>query len=78
MPRISIHAFCEDQATADLIAAAGSDRRLAKTHLTTQMGGVHLACGFYEKAPTPDLIVVESLLDAGCHAGRPAKARRGL
>ncbi len=64
LPRLSIHAFCEDQETADLIGAAASDRRLAKTHLTVQMGGIHLACSFYDKAPTPNLIIVESLLDA--------------
>ena len=63
LPRLSIHAFCEDQRTADLISAAASDRRLAKTHMTVQMGGIHLACGFYDKAPTPNLVLVESLLD---------------
>jgi pilus assembly protein CpaE len=63
LPRLSVHAFCEDQGTADLLAQAGSDRRLSKTHLTVQMGGIHLACSFYDKAPTPHLIIVESLLD---------------
>ena len=63
LPRLSIHAFCEDQGTADLVGAAASDRRLAKTHLTAQMGGIHLACSFYDKAPTPHLVIVESLLD---------------
>ena len=63
LPRLSIHAFCEDQSTADLLGVAASDRRLAKTHLTVQMGGIHLACGFYAKAPTPHLVIVESLLD---------------
>jgi pilus assembly protein CpaE len=61
-PRLSIHAFCEDQATAELLRAASADRRLARAYSTVQMGGVHLACGFYEKAPTPNLILVESLL----------------
>jgi pilus assembly protein CpaE len=63
LPRVAIHAFCEDQGTADLLNAAGADRRLMKAHLTVQMGGIHLAHGFYEKAPTPNLILVESLLD---------------
>jgi pilus assembly protein CpaE len=61
-PRLAIHAFCEDQATAELLRAASADRRLARAYSTVQMGGVHLACGFYEKAPTPNLILVESLL----------------
>jgi pilus assembly protein CpaE len=63
LPRLTLHAFCEDQATADLIGAAATDRRLAKTHFTVQMGGIHLASSFYAKAPTPDLIIVESLLE---------------
>jgi pilus assembly protein CpaE len=62
LPRLTIHAFCEDQGTAEVLRAAAGDRRLARTHVTVQMGGVHLACGFYEKAPTPELIIVESLL----------------
>jgi pilus assembly protein CpaE len=62
LPRLSIHAFCEDQATADVLRAAGNDRRLLRAHLTVQMGGVHQARGLYEKTPTPSLIIVESLL----------------
>ncbi len=62
LPRLAIHAFCEDQATAQLLRDAGTDRRLARSHFTVQMGGVHMACGVYEKAPTPSLIIVESLL----------------
>jgi pilus assembly protein CpaE len=63
LPRLSVHAFCEDQATAELLRAAGKDRRLSRTGMTVQIGGVMGACGFYEKAPTPNLIIVESLLD---------------
>ena len=63
LPRLSIHAFCEDQGTAEILNTAASDRRLSKAHVAVQMGGVHRACAFYEKAPTPNLIIVESLLD---------------
>ncbi len=63
LPRLSIHAFCEDQGTADLLRIASSDRRLARAQMTVQMGGVHSACSFYDKAPTPSLIVVKSLLE---------------
>jgi pilus assembly protein CpaE len=69
LPRMAIHAFCEDQSTADILAAAAGDRRLVKAHLTVQMGGVHLARAFYEKAPTPNLIIVESLLDGTAMLG---------
>jgi pilus assembly protein CpaE len=64
LPRLAMHAFCEDERTAGLIRDARTDRRLTRAHITVQMGGVHQACSFYEKAPTPDLIVVESLLAA--------------
>ena len=69
LPRMAIHAFCEDQGTADILGAAAGDRRLVKAHLTVQMGGVHLARSFYEKAPTPNLIIVESLLDGAAMLG---------
>jgi pilus assembly protein CpaE len=63
LPRLSVHAFCEDEGTAELLRAAGGDRRLLRTGMTVQIGGVMGACSFYEKAPTPNLIIVESLLD---------------
>jgi len=63
IPRVNIQAFCEDQDTAAVIQKACEDRRLAKAHVTVQMGGVQAAVAFYRNAPTPNLIVIESLLD---------------
>jgi pilus assembly protein CpaE len=63
IPRVNIQAFCEDQETASVIQKASEDRRLAKAHVTVQMGGVEAAVAFYRNAPTPNLIVIESLLD---------------
>ncbi len=63
VPRVNIHAFCEDQDTAAVIDKASQDRRLAKTHVTVQMGGVQAALDFYRNASTPNLIIIESLLD---------------
>ena len=40
IPRVNIQAFCEDQDTAAVIEKASQDRRLAKAHVTVQMGGV--------------------------------------
>ena len=60
IPRVSIQAFCIDQQTADVFQTASDDRRLAKAQLTVQMGGVDAALAFYENAPTPNLIVLES------------------
>ncbi|ODR99927.1 CtpF protein [Methyloceanibacter methanicus] len=63
IPRVNIQAFCEDQNTASVIQKAAEDRRLSKAHVTVQMGGVEAAVAFYRSASTPNLIVIESLLD---------------
>lgn len=63
VPRVNIQAFCEDQETAAVIEKASQDRRLAKAHVTVQMGGVQAAVAFYKNASTPNLIIIESLLD---------------
>jgi pilus assembly protein CpaE len=63
IPRVNIQAFCEDQDTASVIQRASEDRRLAKAHVTVQMGGVEAATAFYRNASTPNLIIIESLLD---------------
>jgi pilus assembly protein CpaE len=60
VPRISIHAFCETDGIAVPIERAGEDRRMAKAHVRIQMGGIAGAIEYYQSAPTPNLIVVES------------------
>jgi len=60
VPRISIHAFCETEGIAVPIQRAGEDRRMAKAHLKVVMGGIPAAVEFYQGAPTPNLIIVES------------------
>lgn len=61
IPRVNIQAFCEDERTAQVLETASMDRRLSKAHVTVQMGGVEAATAFYRNAPTPNLIIVESL-----------------
>ena len=63
IPRITIQAFCENETTAESISNAAADRRLAKSHVTVQMGGARAANSFYQTAPTPNLIIIESLSD---------------
>ena len=63
IPRVNIHAFCEDQDTATVVEKASQDRRLAKAHVTVQVGGVQAAVAFYKNASTPSLIIIESLFD---------------
>ncbi len=60
VPRISIQAFCETEGVAKPIERAGEDRRMAKTHLKVLMGGIAAAVEFYQSAPTPNLIILES------------------
>ena len=62
VPRISIQAFCETPDVASSLDETSRDRRLARAHFTVQMGGVDAAIGFYENAPTPNLILIESQL----------------
>jgi len=60
VPRISIQAFCETDGVANPIERAGEDRRMAKAHLKVHMGGIATATEFYQSAPTPNLIMLES------------------
>lgn len=62
IPRISIQAFCEDQATVEAVQEATSDRRLAKSHVSAHMGGAQAAVRTYLENPTPNLIIIESSL----------------
>jgi pilus assembly protein CpaE len=62
--RPRIHFFLEDAGTAAAAGRATQDRRLAGHDFTRRMGGVHAARAYYAGQPSPDLLVVESLLDA--------------
>ncbi len=62
IPRISIQAFCEDPAVAEIIQTAAEDRRLTKVHVSVQMGGAEAAVAHYQESPTPNLIILESSL----------------
>jgi len=62
IPRINIQAFCDDQNTAAVIEKASKDRHLAKAHIAVHMGGAHAATAFYKNTSTPNLVIIESLL----------------
>lgn len=65
VPRITIQAFFEDPHTAAAMEDAAEDRRLAKTHVRIEMGGMPAAISYFAENPTPNLILVESALDRG-------------
>ena len=63
IPRISIQAFCEQPTTAQVIQTASEDRRLAKAHVGVHMGGIYAAIAHFQDNPSPNLVVLESMLD---------------
>lgn len=63
VPRIAIQAFCESDEVAGTIERAAQDRRMAKAHVKVHKGGIAAAADFYSSAPTPNLIMIESLMD---------------
>jgi len=60
VPRISVGAFCERPETGALIHNAAGDRRLAKAHVTVELGGLPAAIERYHDATTPNLLIIES------------------
>jgi pilus assembly protein CpaE len=62
-PRVSVQAYCASVAVATTVRAASEDRRLGKAHLSVHMGGVAAAIEAYQKAPTPNVILLETEAD---------------
>src|SRR5882757_979996 len=61
LPRISLQAFCETSDLAQVVQAAAGDRRMDKAHVKVQMGGVAAAAEAYRSAPTPNVILIETI-----------------
>lgn len=62
VPRITIQAFCETQGVAGPIERMADDRRMNKAQARVYMGGLGAAVEFYQSAPTPNLIILETTL----------------
>lgn len=60
VPRISVAAFCERPETGALIHNAANDRRLAKAHVSVELGGLPAAIERFYDESTPNLLIVES------------------
>jgi pilus assembly protein CpaE len=60
LPRIAIQAFCETTAVMQVIQATQSDRRMSKTMLRVQDGGIAACLEAYRSAPTPNVIIIEA------------------
>ena len=61
LPRITIHVFCAQPETADLVERAAADRRMERAAVVVRMGGLTGAFETYQNQPTPSLVMVESL-----------------
>lgn len=62
VPRISIQAFCEFPDTGAALQRAAGDRRLAKAHVTVQLGGLQAAVDHHAGGIAPNLLIVETRL----------------
>jgi pilus assembly protein CpaE len=69
LPRITIQAFCETPAVAATMQAAVADRRMDKTHSRIQMGGPAAAVEAFRSAPTPNVIVLETVSEPASLVG---------
>lgn len=60
IPRINIHAFCEDQNTAKTMQNVVGDRRMANAHMEVHLGGISAAIQAFSGSKTPEVLLVES------------------
>lgn len=60
VPRISVQAFCETDAVAKPMERVMADRRMARTHMRVERGGIAAAVEFYHSNPTPNLMILET------------------
>jgi pilus assembly protein CpaE len=60
VPRINIHAFCDNEQTAEVMQISAADRRMARAHTTIQLGGILAAVQVFQGQATPNVLFVES------------------
>jgi pilus assembly protein CpaE len=61
LPRVTLQAFCETREVADSMQAVTTDRRMDKVQARVQMGGPAAAVEAFRGAPTPNVIVLETV-----------------
>nr|WP_238858252.1 CtpF protein [Faunimonas pinastri] len=64
VPRITVQAFCDTPEVCTALEQAATDRRMGRAHVKVHTGGINAAGEFYQSAPTPNLVVIESRLPA--------------
>lgn len=63
LPRITLQAFCETQEVANAMQTVAADRRMDKAQARIQMGGPAAAVEAFRSAPTPNVILLETVSD---------------
>ncbi|AMJ62336.1 AAA family ATPase [Bosea sp. PAMC 26642] len=61
LPRITLQAYCETPGVAATMQAVIADRRMDKAHARIQMGGPAAAVEAFRSAPTPNIILLETV-----------------
>lgn len=61
LPRITLQAFCETQEVSNAMQAVTADRRMDKAQARIQMGGPAAAVEAFRSAPTPNVILLETV-----------------
>lgn len=64
LPHVAIQVFSETNQVVSVVEEASHDRRMAKVHMRIQAGGVAAAVEAYRDAPTPNVIVIETVNDS--------------
>lgn len=64
LPHVAIQVFSETSQIAAIAEEASHDRRMARVHLSILSGGANAAVEAYRDAPTPNVIVIESVSDS--------------
>lgn len=60
VPQITIHVFSDTPEVTASLERAVADRRMSRAHATLHSGGIAAAVDLYRRAPTPNLLIVES------------------
>jgi pilus assembly protein CpaE len=63
LPRIAIQAFCQTTEVKQVLMELPADRRMAKTMLKIQDGGVAACVEAYRGSPTPNVVIIEASND---------------
>ncbi|RYE74235.1 MAG: CtpF protein, partial [Hyphomicrobiales bacterium] len=69
LPRVTLQAFCETQDVAAAMQAVTADRRMDKVQARVQMGGPAAAVEAFRGAPTPNVIVLETIREPAVLVG---------